>query len=159
MSQGRGTHLSQTVHGQKSQSCIRPLLQQIEQNCMGNNISLASSEMKTIKHTFEEYISTPTAFGPVPDSALDSAMVVVFNSAVVDTMATTFDSVAGTAHCIVTDIEPALFLAFVLHVCCFFKAIFAEGALLRTKEETGGSDPMRYLGTCSPVEVQAVCFV
>jgi hypothetical protein len=125
----------------------------------GRQRQLASSAMKTIKRTFEEYISTPTAFGPVPDSALDLAVVVVFDSAVVDTMATTFDSVAGAAHCIVADIEPALFLAFVLRACCFFEAIFAEGALLRTEEETGGSDPMRYLGACSPVEVRAVCFV
>jgi hypothetical protein len=82
--------------------------------------------MKTIKRTFEEYISM--GFDPVPDSTLDSAVVVVFGSAVVDTMVTTFDSVADVAYCIATDIEPAVVLAFVLPVraCCFFKAVFAE---------------------------------
>jgi hypothetical protein len=125
----------------------------------GQQCQLASRDMKTIKRTFEEYISTPTGFDPVPDSTLDPAAVVAFDSAVVDTVVTTFDSVGGVAHCIPMDIEPAPFLVFVLRTCCFLKAIFAEGALLRTEEETGGIDPMRYLGACSPVEVRAVCFV
>jgi hypothetical protein len=96
----------------------------------GRQRQLASSEMKTIKRTFEEYISTPTGFGPAPDSTLDSAAAVAFDSAVVGTMVITFASVAGVAHCIAADIEPALVVVFVLRVGCFFKAAFFEDRAL-----------------------------
>jgi len=94
----------------------------------GQQCQLASRDMKTIKRTFEEYISTPTGFGPAPDSTLDSAAAVAFDSAVVGTMVITFASVAGVAHCIAADIEPALVVVFVLRACCFL--ILAEDRIL-----------------------------
>ena len=97
--------------------------------------------MKTIRHTFEEYISPTTRFDPVPDYMLDSAVVVVvvvvFDSAVVGTMVMTFDSVAGMVHCIAADVEPCL-VFFVLHACCFFKVIFAEDCALLCWGREGG---------------------